>query len=176
MSVSKNIKNGDFREVFVAADDTSGGSKQLLNDLVNTGATAEDQVIASIFLACVKSITDIANDPLAKTEKFLVLKPRSLWLTDKGGGLIASQSGLTSTSISMFQGYISQEKIKISFLQRPYTVQEILTAQGVTGVASLKVNNATLSRVFTYDLNEANRTRSASISTTGNATLNSRWL
>ena len=176
MSINKNIKNADFREVFIANDDTSGASKQLLNDLVNTGATIEDQIIASIFLACVKSITDITNDPLAKTEKFLVLKPKSLWLTNQGGGLIVSQSGSTSTSISMFQSYKSQEKIKISFLQRPYTVQEILTAQGVTGIASLKVNNATLSRVFTYDLNEANRTRSASISTTGNATLNSRWL
>ena len=76
----------------------------------------------------------------------------------------------------MFQSYKSQEKIKISFLQRPYTVEEILVAQGVTGITSLKVNDGTLSRIFTYDLNEANRTRSASISTTGNATLNSRWL
>jgi len=76
----------------------------------------------------------------------------------------------------MFQVYTKGEKIKISFLQRPFTVEEILVAQGVTGVAGIKGNDAILSRVFTYDVNESNRTRSASISTTGNATLNSRWL
>jgi hypothetical protein len=175
MSTNRNIKNADFREVFIADDDTSGASKQLLNDLVNTGAPTEDQVIASIFLMCVKSVAPITNDPKAHTEKFLVLKPRCLWLSNQGG-LIISQNGSTSTSISMFQGYTKGEKIKISFLQRPFTVEEILVAQGVTGVAGIKGNDAILSRVFTYDANESNRTRSASISTTGNATLNSRWL
>ncbi len=175
MSISKTLKNADFREVFIADDDTSGASKQLLNDLVNTGAPTEDQVIASIFLTCVKSVAPIAGDPKAHTDKFLVLKPRCLWLLNQTG-LIISQSGSVSTSISMFQGYTKGEKIKISFLQRPFTVEEILVAQGVTGIAGIKGNDATLSRVFTYDANESNRTRSASISTTGNAALNSRWL
>ena len=175
MSINKNIKNADFREVFIFDDDSSGASKQLLNDLVNTGSTIEDQIIASIFLACVKSIAGSESDPIVNTQKFLVLKPRCLWLSNQGGQIV-SQNGSTSTSISMFQSYKSQEKINISFLQRPYTVSEILIAQGVNGVAELKVKDGTLSRIFTYDLNEANRTRSASISTTGNATLNSRWL
>jgi hypothetical protein len=35
MSINRNIKNADFREVFIADDDTSGASKQLLNDLYN---------------------------------------------------------------------------------------------------------------------------------------------
>jgi hypothetical protein len=175
MSINRNIKNADFREVFIADDDTSGASKQLLNDLVNTGASVEDQVIASIFLACVKSVAPIAGDPIADTDKFLVLKPRCLWLLNQGGQII-SQSGSVSTSISMFQSYTKGEKIKISFLQKPYTVGDILVEQGVTGVTSLNVKNGILERVFTYDVNESNRTRSASISTIGNATLNSRWL
>ncbi len=80
----------------------------------------------------------------------------------------------------MFQDYLEYEKFKVSFLQRPYTPEEILIAQGVNTEAIGGANNIKdiwgLKYVFTYDINEANRTRSASISTSGNTALNCVWL
>ena len=179
MSVNKNIKNGDFREIFTYRDENDDNKPKLLKDLVNTDASIKNKVIASIFLRCVKSNVPINGDPKANTETFLVLKPKCLWLKTSGGTIV-DESGNARTSISMFQDYLEYEKFKVSFLQRPYTPEEILIAQGVNTEAIGGANNIKdicwLKYVFTYDLNEANRTRSASISTSGNTALNCVWL
>lgn len=182
MSTNKNIKNGDFREIFTYPDENDDNKPKLLKDLVNTDASIKNKVIASIFLRCVKSKTINAYDPKGNTEKFLVLKPRCLWLkvSNVGGviGSIVDESGNARTSISMFQDYLEYEKFKVSFLQRPYTVEEILIAQGInTSGSSDNIKDIWgLKYVFTYDINEANRTRSASISTSGNTAINCVWL
>lgn len=171
MSVNKNIKNGDFREVFVYPDQNDNNKPRLLKDLVNESVKAKDKIIASIFLRCVKSNVPIANDPKANTETFLVLKPKCLWLK-ASGETIVDDLNVERKNIAAFQDYINYEKIKISFLHRPYSVQEILTAQGVTGVTEIW----NLQRVFTYDLNDFNRIRNAAISPVGNSNLNNIWL
>ena len=59
MSVNKNIKNGDFREIFTYRDENDDNKPKLLKDLVNTDASIKNKVIASIFLRCVKSNVSI---------------------------------------------------------------------------------------------------------------------
>lgn len=179
MSINKNIKNADFREVFTYIDENDDNKPKLLTDLINTDATLKNKVIASIFLACVKSDVVVTNDPKANTEKFLVLKPRCLWLKLSGGSIVDANNAPIQ-SISMFLGYKQYEKLKVSFLQRPYTVEEILKLQGVNTEDIGGANNTKdilgIKYIFTYDLNELNRTRSASISSSGNTTLNCVWL
>ena len=178
MSINKNIKNADFREVFTYPDQTDDNKPKLLKDLVNTDATIKNKVIASIFLRCVKSDVVVNGDPKANTETFLVLKPKCLWLKLSNGSIIVDVNNTPIQSISMFADYKEYEKFKISFLQRPYTVEEILIAQGVnTNGSPDNIKDIWgLKYIFTYDLNEANRTRSASISTSGNTALNCVWL
>jgi hypothetical protein len=175
--INKNIKNGDYREVFTFRDEdnNSPNKPKLLKDLVNTDATILAKVIASIFLKCVKSNVAVTGDPEANTRTFLVLKPKCLWLKISGNTII-DENNKPRQSISMFQDYLEYEKFKISFLQRPYSVSEILTAQGVDVVTNNIDNVWDLKYVFTYDLNEANRTRSASISAAGNTAINCVWL
>lgn len=194
MSISKTLKNGDYREVFVSSekDGSAPNDYKLLNDLINTdGATTTQKIIASIFLRCTKTLADVSDE---KSEKFLVLKPACLWLkaSNNNGviGPIVDQYGATRTSISQFQGYTIGEKIKVSFLQNIAAgdIYKILISQGVnTSVAVISgtANPAfeanikdilLLKNAFTYDLNEVNRTRSASISTAGNESINAVWL
>jgi hypothetical protein len=175
--INKNIKNGDYREVFTFLDEdnNSPNKPKLLKDLVNTDATILAKVIASIFLRCVKSNVQITGDPKANTETFLVLKPKCLWLKISGSAIV-DENNKPRQSISMFQDYVESEKFKISFLQRPYSVSEILTAQGVDTGANNITDIWGIKYVFTYDLNEANRTRSASISAAGNTAINCVWL
>lgn len=171
--INNNIKNGDYREVFTFPDEdnNSENKPKLLKDLVATDEKALKKVIASIFLRCVKSNVPVNGDPKANTETFLVLKPKCLWLKLSGASII-DVSNIEGKKIAMFRDYLSYEKFKISFLQRPYSVSEILTGQGIANINDIWG----IKYIFTYDLNEANRTRSASISTTGNAALNSIWL
>ena len=44
MSVNKNIKNGDFREIFTYRDENDDNKPKLLKDLVNTDASIKNKV------------------------------------------------------------------------------------------------------------------------------------
>ena len=160
MSVNKNLKFSDYKEVIIQADEV--GKDSLLVDLINsTSVDNNKKVIASIFLLAKYKNTDVTS--------FLVLKPKCLWLRIEGGTL--KDVNDSSTSIAKFQDYKAGEIVKVSFLSNPKTVSSILASQGVT----LSSING-LQNVFTYDLNESNRTRSAAISPVGNSNLNNIWL
>lgn len=170
MSINKNVKNADFREVIIQ-DDESGKSK-LLQDLINDSSSdSKAKIIASMFL--------LAKSLASDSSSFLVLKPKCLWLSIIGGKLTDAH-GYESEKIAAFQPYKSGEIIKASFLLDTETVYNLLQNRGITvtppsnGVEKEFING--LSKIFMYDINELNRTRSASISTTGNAALNSIWL
>ena len=170
MSINKNIKNSEFKEVIIQNDES--GKPQLLKDLVNGASDEKAKIIASIFLLGKSSATEAFS--------FLILKPKCLWLS-KSGGALKDVSGSTSEKIAAFLEYKTSEVIKASYLLTPHTVYSILTSAGLAGLAA-PVNGEEketingLSHIFMYDINELNRTRSASISTTGNASLNSIWL
>jgi len=170
MSINKNIKNSQFKEVTIQNDIV--GKAQLLKDLVNDTSDEKTKIIASIFLLGKSSSTEEFS--------FLILKPKCLWLS-KSGGVLKDASGSTSGNIAAFLEYKNSEVIKASYLLTPHTVYSVLTSAGLTGLAA-PVNGVEqelihgLSHIFMYDINELNRTRSASISTTGNASLNSIWL
>lgn len=160
MSLNKNLKFSDYKNVILQND---ASTTLLLTDLINsTGAKDDDKIIASIFLYAKKSNSD--------TNSFLVLKPQCLWLSKSSGKLLDANG---NSNIAEFAKYNSGDIIKSSFLTEKTTVTTLLTGRGLTSVPA-SING--LSQVFMYDINELNRTRSASISTTGNASLNSIWL
>lgn len=160
MSINKNLRFSDYKEVIIQPDQT--GSAALLSDLVNSTASIKDKVIASIFL--------IAKYKTSDSKFFLVLKPKCLWLKAVNASSLVDVNN--SGSISAFQSYTASEIIKSTFLSSFQTVSSILASQGITNENSVYG----LSKVFLYDLNESNRTRSASINPIGNAALNSIWL
>ncbi len=53
MSVNKNIKNGDFREIFTYPDQNDDNKPKLLKDLVNTDASIKNKVIAMVFIVVI---------------------------------------------------------------------------------------------------------------------------
>jgi hypothetical protein len=160
MSLNKNLKFSDYKDVIIQNDDSA---TLLLTDLINsTSVKDDDKIIASIFLYAKKSNFD--------TKSFLILKPKCLWLSKSSGQLLDANS---NSNIAEFVKYNSGDVIKASFLTEKTTVTTILTGRGMSSVPTT-ING--LSQIFMYDVNELNRTRSASISTTGNASLNSIWL
>jgi hypothetical protein len=162
MSLNKNLKFSDYKNVIIQNDD-AGKFPLLLTDLINASGAADDaKIIASIFLYAKKSNSD--------TNGFLILKPKCLWLSKSSGQLLDANG---NSNIAEFVKYNSEDTIKASFLTERTTVAAVLTGRGVTSVPTA-ING--LSQIFMYDTNELNRTRSASISTTGNAALNSIWL
>ena len=161
MSLNKNLKFSDYKEVIIQND--KAGDKILLTDLINnSGSSPEDKVIASIFLIAKYKSTDAVS--------FLVLKPKCLWLNYSGGTL--KDNNDSSTSIAKFQDYKDGDVIKASFLSKSDTVKNILTSRGISNIDKIYG----LPNVFMFDLNEFNRIRNAAISITGNSNLNSVWL
>jgi len=169
--INKNANTGSYREVYVLGDKDDANLPKLLTDLSNSSEDISKKVIASIFLRARKSVAPIQNDPTANTTEFLVLKPECLWLRASGTTIVDIENK-TRSSIAVFDSYVADEKIKIFYLSRPFTVTEILTNQGITGIDNIHG----IKNVFVYDLNALNRTRSASINAVGNAALNSIWL
>jgi hypothetical protein len=160
MSLNKNLKFSDYKDVIIQ-NNTS--TTLLLADLINsTEVKDDDKIIASIFLYAKKTNSD--------TNSFLILKPKCLWLSKSSGQLLDANG---NSNIAEFAKYNSGDVIKTSFLTEKTTVTAVLTGRGMTSIPTA-ING--LSQIFMYDINEFNRTRSASISTTGNAALNSIWL
>jgi hypothetical protein len=160
MSLNKNLKFSDYKDVIIQ-NNTS--TTLLLADLINsTEVKDDDKIIASIFLYAKKTNSD--------TNSFLILKPKCLWLSKSSGQLLDANG---NSNIAEFAKYNSGDIIKASFLTEKTTVTAVLTGRGMTSIPTA-ING--LSQIFMYDINEFNRTRSASISTTGNAALNSIWL
>jgi len=164
MSLNKNLKFSDYKNIILQNNLTGAENYNLLEDLLNVSGVNDDlKIIASIFLYGKKSNSD--------TNGFLILKPKCLWLSKSSGSL--SDANGNSSNIATFVKYNSGDVIKASFLTEKTDVTTILTGRGMSSVPS-KING--LSQIFMYDINEFNRTRNASISTTGNAALNSIWL
>lgn len=160
MSINKDLRFSDYKEVILQPDQV--GNKILLSDLVNSAASQNDKVIASIFL--------IGKYKTSDPKYFLILKPKCLWLKLTNTNTLVDANN--SESIAVFKPYTTSEVIKSTFLSSPQTVSSILTSQGVINENSVYG----LSKVFLYDLNELNRTRSAAISPVGNSNLNNIWL
>ena len=160
MSINKDLRFSDYKEVILQPDQV--GNKILLSDLVNSAASQNDKVIASIFL--------IGKYKTSDPKYFLILKPKCLWLKLTNTNTLVDANN--SESIAVFKPYTASEIIKASFLSTSQTVLSILTSQGVANESSVYG----LSKVFLYDLNELNRTRSAAISPVGNSNLNNIWL
>ena len=80
MSLNKNLKFSDYKNVIIQNDD-AGKFPLLLTDLINASGAADDaKIIASIFLYAKKSNSD--------TNGFLILKPKCLWLSKSSGQLL----------------------------------------------------------------------------------------
>ena len=165
MSVNKNLKFSDYKEVIILPDVTGSGDKDYIFLSDNeTARSTQQKVISSLFL---KAKFKTSQDD---TSFFVILKPECLWLKLTSGA-IADCYGTSEDKMIKYAPYKQNEILKASFLKSSSSIQTLTTQQGVA-LSTL----FGLSDVFMYDLNELNRSRVSGSGNGSSSSTISRWL
>jgi hypothetical protein len=165
MSINKNLKFSDYKEVILLPDVLGAGDRDYIFLSDNDAArTTKQKIISSLFLkAKFKTSQDDASF-------FFILKPECLWLKLTSGAIVDCY-GTSEDKMIKYAPYKQSEILKASFLKSKYTIQDLTTQQGVALPELFQ-----LSDVFMYDLNELNRSRVSGSGNGSSSSTISRWL
>jgi hypothetical protein len=177
MSLNKNLKFSDYKEVVVLGDAVSGSEDYKF--LSDDPRTVTQKVVSSLFLK-VRSKNNTTNESF-----FLILKPECLWLRILSGSIVDSY-GTPEDKMINYAPYKAGEILKAFFLQSPspsnpltsLSIKDVMLFQGFKADVAPKALDSLfgLSQILLYDSNELNRSR---ISGSGNGSSSntiSRWL
>lgn len=171
MSLNKNLKFSDYKEVIILPDSVGDNEYKFLSDV---SGDITKRVVSSLFLKA-----RYKNAPTS-SNYFLILKPECLWLKLLSSSTVVDAYGNPEDKMIRYVPYQENEILKASFLLSPVTIQDIMIKQGFSLTQEPKalplLFNDDITTVFMFDLNQLNRSRiSGSGSGTSVSTI-SRWL